>query len=98
MMKFKNITLGVSLLAIGIIVGGCSIDSPKNNAKADKSINFKVLKSETSNGDMADVETEIIVDKATRVEYIRVVTKGYGSGGVSITPRLNKAGKSIVDQ
>ena len=108
-MHYRNWTnrkIITGLLAIGVstsfLLAGCTDDQSEQSAKtqtvkANSDDNFKERLNVGIGFNFETVNSRIITDPKTGIEYIELYMNQSKAGGVSITPRLDKNGKPYIN-
>ena len=90
MKKVKYFIIGLSIMGIGFIMGGCA-----DNVKAESGSSIYTF---SKDGETGNVESYTMVDGLTGVNYVVIKYWDNRDSGVSITttPRLNADGTLYV--
>lgn len=88
----------VGAIGVALTLTGCSDDStmsePTKAASTESSLQSQ-LDVDLSAG--SSVDSKIVTDPKTGVEYIEVWVNQFRGNSVSLTPRLDKNGKPYID-
>ena len=88
--KTKTFIAAIGLVLFGFVLGACGM-----NAKAEQTNKLELYEHTNYLGDM---ETYLLVDKTTGVNYIVINGNDYHSVSTAITPRLKADGSLYVSE
>ena len=97
----KKLIYLTGAIGLALALTGCSdnnADSSKVNA-ADKNTNFtnEFAINNAVFTNINNINTKLVTDPKTGVEYIEVYVNKEKGGGVSVTPRLDKNGRPYIN-